>query len=210
MERFNRSLLQMLRAYVQQHQDWEQYLPLVLYAYRTAVHASTGVSPFEMMFGRQGQKPPLPQKQHMTCIPIKATSVPNLPPFADFVESHNVQASTQQKYYFDKHSKFRTLTIGDAVWLSIPTAGKLDPRWEGGWTVKSVQSPTTYTISDGSRIRTVHINRLQPRVQAVDVSIPNQQTHATNWEAPQIEHDVIDSEPCYPSRTRRPPIHYQA
>ena len=82
VERFNRSLLQMPRAYVQQHQDWEQYLPLVLYAYRTAVHASTGVSPFEMMFGRQGHKGRnlhFPQKQHMTCIPIKATSVPNLP-----------------------------------------------------------------------------------------------------------------------------------
>ena len=60
MERFNRSLLQMLRAYVQQQHDWEQYLPLVLFAYRTAVHASTGVSPFELMFGRQGHKPPLP------------------------------------------------------------------------------------------------------------------------------------------------------
>ena len=129
---------------------------------------------------------------------------------ADFVESHNVQASTQQKYYFDKHTKFRTFTIGDAVWLSIPTAGKLDPRLEEGWTVKSVHSPTTYTISDGSRIRTVHINRLQPRVQAVDVSIPNQQTHATNWEPPQIEHYVIDSEPRYPARNRRPPTRYQA
>ena len=33
VKRFNRSLLQMLRAYVQQHQDWEQYLPQVLYVY---------------------------------------------------------------------------------------------------------------------------------------------------------------------------------
>ena len=52
VERFNQFLLQMLRAYVQQQHDWEPYLPLVLYAYRTAVHAPTGVSPFELMFGR--------------------------------------------------------------------------------------------------------------------------------------------------------------
>ena len=50
VERFNRSLLQMLRAYVQQHNDWEKYLPLVLYAYRTATHSSTGVSPFELVW----------------------------------------------------------------------------------------------------------------------------------------------------------------
>ena len=43
VERFNRSLLQMLRAFVNQG-DWEQYLPLVLYAYRTVVHSSPGVA----------------------------------------------------------------------------------------------------------------------------------------------------------------------
>ena len=52
VERFNRSLLQLLRCYVQRQNDWEQYLPLVLYAYRTALHSSTGCSPFELMFGR--------------------------------------------------------------------------------------------------------------------------------------------------------------
>ena len=31
VERFNRSLLQLLRAYVDTQSDWEQYLPLVLY-----------------------------------------------------------------------------------------------------------------------------------------------------------------------------------
>ena len=36
VERFNRSLLQLLRCYTQQENDWEQYLPLVLYAYCTA------------------------------------------------------------------------------------------------------------------------------------------------------------------------------
>ena len=59
VECFNRSLLQMLRAYVNQN-DWEQYLPFVLYAYGTAVHTSTGVSPFELMFGRCTHKPPIP------------------------------------------------------------------------------------------------------------------------------------------------------
>ena len=113
---------------------------------------------------------------------------------ADFVKSHNVQASTQQKNYFDQHTRIRSFTVGDPVWISIPTASKLDSRWEGGWTIKSVQSPTTYTISDSGRIKTVHINRLQPRVQAVDSFTPNQQLHWRNWEPPQIEHDVVDSE----------------
>ena len=53
VERLNRSLLQMLRAYVDTKEDWEKYLPLTLYAYRTAVHSSTGYSPFQLMYGRE-------------------------------------------------------------------------------------------------------------------------------------------------------------
>ena len=57
VERFNRSLLQLLRSFVQSEPDWERYLPLVLYAYRTARHTSTGVSPFQLMFGRHPKLP---------------------------------------------------------------------------------------------------------------------------------------------------------
>ncbi len=32
--------------------------------------------------------------------------------------------------------------------LSVPTAGKLDPRWKGGWYVKAVKSPVTLKITD--------------------------------------------------------------
>ena len=59
VERFNRSLLQMLRAYVQEEDDWECFLPHVLNAYHMAVHSSTGFAPFELMFGHTPQKPVL-------------------------------------------------------------------------------------------------------------------------------------------------------
>ena len=55
VERFNRSLLQLLRCYVESEDDWERYLPLVLYAYRTAQHSLTSASPFQLMFGRPSQ-----------------------------------------------------------------------------------------------------------------------------------------------------------
>ena len=51
VECLNRSLLQMLRAFVEQQEEWEKFLPLVLHTYRTAPHSSTGISPFMLMFG---------------------------------------------------------------------------------------------------------------------------------------------------------------
>ena len=46
VERFNRTLLQLLRTYVTTQDDWEINFPYVLYAYRTTQHASTGFSSF--------------------------------------------------------------------------------------------------------------------------------------------------------------------
>ena len=49
VERFNRILLQLLRAYVASESDWKMYLSQVLYAYWTACHSNTGASPYFCM-----------------------------------------------------------------------------------------------------------------------------------------------------------------
>jgi len=162
----------MLRAYVLNNTDWEQYLPLVLYAYRTAIHTSTGVSPFELMYGRCAHKPPILSKVAHDVTSYQHQLQAKLSQLMDFVEAHNTQASNQQKQYFDKQTLARTFSVGDPVWLSIPTAGKLDPRWEGEWIIQTVVSPTTYTIHDGLRTKTVHIDRLRRRLQATTSSVP--------------------------------------
>ena len=128
VERFNRSLLQMLRAYVQQHNDWEKYLPFVLCAYRTAAHSSTGVSFFELMFGRCAHKPPLNTRSAHDVTSYQDQLRAKLAYLYDFVEVNNVEASDHQKHQFNKNARSRTFIQGDPVWLSIPTAGKLDPK----------------------------------------------------------------------------------
>lgn len=42
--------------YIEAAEDWERFLPLVLHAYRTSVHSSTGVCPFMLVFGQQVKK----------------------------------------------------------------------------------------------------------------------------------------------------------
>ena len=67
----------------------------------------------------------------------------------DFVHTQLTQAAHSQKLHYDQHTKQPTFVAGKAVWLSIPTAGKLDPRWEGEWVIKSMKSPVTAKIYDG-------------------------------------------------------------
>ena len=48
MRYMNASFTITLRRY----SEWERVLPLILFAYRTMVHDTTGFSPFYLMFGR--------------------------------------------------------------------------------------------------------------------------------------------------------------
>ena len=61
MEQFNHSLLQMLRYYTSSGEDWETYILLVFYAYHTAPHSMTGVSPSQIMFCRDPKQATFPQ-----------------------------------------------------------------------------------------------------------------------------------------------------
>ncbi|GFO40701.1 Pol polyprotein [Plakobranchus ocellatus] len=58
IERFNGSLKQMLRKLVEgKPATWDSFLPAVLFAYRDVQNASTGYSPFGLMYGRQVRGP---------------------------------------------------------------------------------------------------------------------------------------------------------
>ena len=58
VERFNRTLENQLAVFVEKHQqDWDDHVPLILLAYRSAVHESTGQTPSCLMFGRDVNLP---------------------------------------------------------------------------------------------------------------------------------------------------------
>ena len=73
---------------------------------------------------------------------------------------HTTEAAHKQKLCYDQHASPYSFKAGNVVWLTLPTAGKLDPKWEEDCKVQTVKGPTTYTISDGKQVETVHVNRL--------------------------------------------------
>ena len=135
VERFNRSLLQLLRCYVDTEDDWERCLPLVLYAYRTAQHSSTGVSPFQLMFGRSPQSAAFQQPIAFDPTTYSAHLQAKLASLQDLVHTNLKVNAYQQKVYYDKHIRARSFSPGDLVWLSVPTRGKLQPKWQGKWKI---------------------------------------------------------------------------
>ena len=164
VERMNRSLLSLLRTYVERENLWEEHLQLLLFVYRTTKHSSTGFSPFEVLLG---SNPPLQQ--------IPNFYSPLLPEPSDYceelknklallremVDANLVESADKQQHAY-KGSVRTPLKPGQQVLLSNPIAGKLDPRWTGPWTVKQMKGPSTVTITMENSTRAVHINRVRP------------------------------------------------
>ena len=58
IERFNQTLEAQISKFVSENQkDWDQYVPLLMMAYRTSVHDTTGETPAIMMMARNLRLP---------------------------------------------------------------------------------------------------------------------------------------------------------
>ena len=114
-ERVNQVLEDMLRAYVSKCQsNWEDYLPILEFAYNSAKHATIGFSPFMLMYGYQPRSPVSVGLANEKIQQVK-----------DFLQDHfdmlkvacqNVrQAQDRYKHYADKHRRTITFDVGDKV-----------------------------------------------------------------------------------------------
>ena len=51
------------------------------------------------------------------------------------------------------------------MWLSVPTASKLAPHWEGEWKIAEVKNDVNVKIPKGTQSKVIHVNRLRHRFQ---------------------------------------------
>ena len=232
MERFNRTLLDMLANTAKDHPfQWEQHIRSVCMAYNSSVQTTTGYSPFYLMFGR---KPRLPVDLSL------GTSQPKPSCHAEyaqemqksFSEAHSMVRDKmsaqldQQKDVYDKRCHGQPYDIGDLVWLHstvVPKGRqkKLHHPWIGPFQVIKKISDVTYRIQDPnrrSRRHVVHFNRLKkctspPKSPQSTPDVSPEQV--MDKETPPISFgtnlEVVDSDdapPRYPARAHHPPNRY--
>ena len=185
VERVHRDLGAMLRALCQQHSaDWEEVLPAALLALRSAVHESTGATPFACVYGREPATP-----LDVLC------RFPDTPDAANDhvrrLEAHQLKAHriVQEQLGRAIHRSARrygdekdAIQPGEKVWLftSKPAADrKLAIPLTGPWRVTGQLGGTLRTIHpEGSwclkpRSITVSLNRLK-RCRGNDPVAPQQ------------------------------------
>ena len=175
VERFNRTLLQMIRCYVGKNQrDWDKYLPLLTAAYRSSPHACTGFTPNRMMLGREVYQP-----QDLL---FRVTHLDdNRAPPPEFVESleekleqthelareHLRVAQIKQKRQHDLRVKELSYEVGDLVYIKDSTkkkglSPKLQAPWKGPLLVTKCLGPVLFEVRDQRGTKIFHHDRLQP------------------------------------------------
>ena len=159
VERFNRTLKNMLMKFVDENvSDWDHHLPLLMMAYRSAVHKTTGCSPSEMMFGREVRlpvdllfSPSDIDKGSEEVSNYAKTLQEKIKWVHQYAREHLNIKSERQRQQYNQRLNQRTYDRGNAVWFKNPKRkNKIPPclqrPWEGPYIVLKRISHVVYRI----------------------------------------------------------------
>ncbi|KAJ8352284.1 hypothetical protein SKAU_G00237600 [Synaphobranchus kaupii] len=224
VERFNRTLATQLAILASQHQrDWDRHLPLVLWAYRSAVQESSQLTPAALMFGRELRTPvdlvfgapPEPEEPSRTREEYYHRLRNRLLVAHDFARKAQASAGVKQKRWYDTRCRGRAFAAGEQVWVYCPERKKgLSPKlrasWRGPGEIVERLSEVVYRIRMPGRGRLVvlHQDRLAPYrpLATPDAAEPEVSSDTVLPSEPEPS-DTPLSAAGRPKRHRRPPGH---
>ena len=174
VERFNGTLKAMLKkTAAEEGKDWDRLLPYLLFAYREVPQASTGFSPFELVYGRNVRGPLDILKESWVAKPRSPESVVSyvlmiqerLKKLRDIVRENLENAQATQKQWYDRNARHREFKPGDQVLILLPTSNnKLLAEWRGPYPIMRKVSDVNYEVklTDGRRRNCIfHVNMLR-------------------------------------------------
>jgi hypothetical protein len=178
-ERTNRTLEQMLRHYVNHQQDdWDEWLPVMEFAYNSAEQSSIHMSPFYCDLGRQ---PRLPSTlvngcdmHEVTMVDAAARFLERMQTILEEAQASMSEAQSKQAHYADQHRRKDAFEVGEQVLLSsehITTEAdrdrpsrKLNARFLGPFSIVEKKSEVVYKLDLPGNMRispVFHISKLK-------------------------------------------------
>uniref|UniRef100_A0A669CBL6 Gypsy retrotransposon integrase-like protein 1 n=1 Tax=Oreochromis niloticus TaxID=8128 RepID=A0A669CBL6_ORENI len=182
LERFHQTLKVMLRKFcLESGKEWDEGLPLLLFAIREARQESLGFSPAELVFGHVVRGPHrLLREKWLSEAPEEPCSVHDYVSqlrdrlrLAWKIAGENLkQVQTKMKARFDKKAVDRSFQPGEKVLLLLPVVGSsLSTQFAGPYSVERKLDNSHYVIRTPNRrrkTRVCHVNTLKlfhPRKQ---------------------------------------------
>ncbi|XP_068250364.1 uncharacterized protein [Palaemon carinicauda] len=157
LERTHQTIKNLLRKYIHSSgNEWDCDLELIMYIIRGVRNQSTGMSPFELLFGRRPRTilssvkerilklgdNEVPLSQYISELDKKLSDLHSI------AKTNLITAQEKMKINYDKKAKTRSFKVGDAVLLYHPLAGSpLREKYQGPYTITQRISPTNYIIA---------------------------------------------------------------
>ncbi|KAJ8346947.1 hypothetical protein SKAU_G00283480 [Synaphobranchus kaupii] len=136
--------------------NWDQLLPFVLFAIREVPQASTGFSPFELLYGRRPrglldlakeawEQQPSP---HRTMVEHVEEVRERMATIWPMVREHMAEAQTAQARVYNRGVQPREFAPGDKVLVLVPTSEcKFLAKWNGPYEVIEKVGAVNYRVA---------------------------------------------------------------
>ena len=177
VERFNLTILHMIKAYLRGEQiDWDLNSSCLAAAYRATPHESAGMTPNMLMLGREVRLPAEIMFGSLTSISEPIVS------YGEYVDQlrrkmqhahyvcrkHLEKAAFRQKYNYDAKQNLNMYKPGDPVWLlnesrTIAVSPKLQAAYDGPYVIAACLSNLDFRVQkDGRKSVVIHHDKLKP------------------------------------------------
>ena len=171
IERMHGTLCGMLTKATSLGLDWVRQLPFALFALRLAPSRDTGLSPFQLVYGRQVRSPLDVLYEGWVDEEYSDFDVElwtdwlgkRMKIWSEIAREKGLEASVARKKQFDKKVVVRELKVGDKVLCRIPgMIKKLKESWKGPYTVKKKLNQVDYLVETRKgKSKVLHINNLK-------------------------------------------------
>ena len=174
IERFHQTLKMMMRSYCLENQkDWDEGIPLLMFAARESIQETLGFSPFELVFGHAVRGPLKMLKESWLSVnedPVSlleyvTTFKTQLMEAGELARKNLHQGQARMKVWYDQKVRERTFDVGDKVLVLLQIAGNpLQAKYHGPYTVECRDNNVDYVVSTPDRRKQrqlCHINMLK-------------------------------------------------
>jgi hypothetical protein len=181
----------MLRMHVMHTpKKWEDYLPLVEFAYNNDYQESLKMSPFEVLYGRPCNTL-VSWSNHVNRVTIGPDMLKELEQQVTQIKQNLKVAQNRQKSYVDRKRTPREFRVGDHIYLRVRPrksslemgdCAKLAPRYFGPFEVLDRVGPVAYRLALPPTVKThnvFHVSLLKKYV--------HDSNHIIEWSVIQVE-----------------------
>jgi transposase InsO family protein len=164
-ERTNQILEDMLRMYVMDKKRiWEEFLPLVEFAYNNSYQSTIKMAPFEFLYGRSCRMP-LSWDRLEERVLVRPEAIQEMEEQMQSIRQRIKEAQDWHKSYVDSHRVDHNYEVGDRVFLRVKPhkslikfgkGAKLSPRFVGPFEVVERKGPVAYRLALPDSLRRMH------------------------------------------------------